>query len=103
MSSLHHLKTKHLREIVGAFFCFYDVNFTSVFSNANEAVSESNLEDALLDNLHGFLMELGHGFCLEARQKSIVTQDSADKMALHEVPTLVNNPKFDSPACITRI
>jgi predicted nuclease of restriction endonuclease-like (RecB) superfamily len=39
---------------------------------ASEAVSESSLEDALLDNLHEFLMELGHGFCLEARQKSIV-------------------------------
>lgn len=26
----------------------------------------------------------------------------AGKMLLHEVPTLVNNPKFDSPACIVR-
>jgi predicted nuclease of restriction endonuclease-like (RecB) superfamily len=34
---------------------------------ASEAVSESNLEAALLDNLHEFLMEPGHGFCLEAR------------------------------------
>lgn len=28
-----------------------------------EAVSESDLEDALLDKLQEFLLELGHGFC----------------------------------------
>ena len=28
-----------------------------------EAVSESDLEDALLDKLQDFLLELGHGFC----------------------------------------
>lgn len=39
---------------------------------AKEAVAESDLESALLDHLQEFLMELGHGFCLEARQKSIV-------------------------------
>ena len=37
-----------------------------------ETVSESNLEDALLDKLQDFLLELGYGFCFEARQKSIV-------------------------------
>lgn len=35
-----------------------------------EAVSESDLEDALLDKLQDFLLELGNGFCFEARQKS---------------------------------
>ena len=39
---------------------------------ATDAVSESNLEAALLDNLHEFPIELDHGFCLEAQQKSIV-------------------------------
>jgi len=55
---------------------------------ASEAVSESNLEDALLDNLHGFLMELGHGFCLEARQKSIVigkTRGFVDLVFYHRI------------------
>ncbi len=37
-----------------------------------EAVSESRLEDALLDRLQEFLLELGHGFCFEARQQRIV-------------------------------
>ena len=35
-------------------------------------MGESSLEDALLDKLEGFLLELGHGFCFEARQKRIL-------------------------------
>ena len=41
-----------------------------------EAVAESYLEQALLENLQDFLLELGHGFCLEARQKSILIGDT---------------------------
>lgn len=37
-----------------------------------EVMAESDLEDALLDKLQDFLLELGHGFCFEARQKSIL-------------------------------
>lgn len=37
-----------------------------------EAVSEGRLEDALLDRLQAFLLELGHGFCFEARQKRLL-------------------------------
>jgi len=39
------------------------------------AVEESDLETALLDNLQEFLLEMGHGFCLEARQKRILIGD----------------------------
>ncbi len=35
-------------------------------------LEESDLESALLDNLQAFIMELGNGFCLEARQKRIL-------------------------------
>lgn len=35
-------------------------------------VEESDLETALLDNLQDFIIELGNGFCLEARQKRIL-------------------------------
>lgn len=42
---------------------------------AKEVMGESNLEDALLDKLQDFLLELGHGFCFEARQKRIVIGD----------------------------
>lgn len=38
----------------------------------HQFLEESELEDALLDHLQEFLLELGHGFCLEARQKRIL-------------------------------
>ncbi|MCB5265739.1 MAG: PDDEXK nuclease domain-containing protein [Candidatus Cloacimonetes bacterium] len=41
-----------------------------------EVMSESDLEDQLLDKLQGFLLELGHGFCFEARQKAILIEDT---------------------------
>jgi predicted nuclease of restriction endonuclease-like (RecB) superfamily len=37
-----------------------------------EIVEESDLEKALLDNLQQFIIELGYGFCFEARQKRIL-------------------------------
>jgi predicted nuclease of restriction endonuclease-like (RecB) superfamily len=37
-----------------------------------EVMGESDVEDALLDKLQEFLLELGHGFCFEARQKKIL-------------------------------
>lgn len=40
-----------------------------------EAMRESDLADALLDKLQDFLLELGRGFCLEARQKRILIGD----------------------------
>lgn len=43
---------------------------------AREVMSESDLEDALLDKLQDFLLELGHGFCFEARQKRILIGDT---------------------------
>lgn len=39
---------------------------------SSEVVSEGDLEDALLDKLQAFLLELGHGFCFEARQKRLL-------------------------------
>jgi len=39
---------------------------------SREAMGESGLENALLDRLQDFLLELGYGFCFEGRQKRIV-------------------------------
>ena len=41
-----------------------------------EVMSESHLEEQLLDKLQEFLLELGHGFCFEARQKRILIGES---------------------------
>ncbi len=42
---------------------------------SKEVMSESDLENSLLDRLQDFLLELGHGFCFEARQKRILIGD----------------------------
>lgn len=44
--------------------------------DAKDAVSESDLEQALMDHLQEFMLELGQGFCFEARQKRIVIDDN---------------------------
>jgi predicted nuclease of restriction endonuclease-like (RecB) superfamily len=41
-----------------------------------EVMSESHLEEQLLEKLQDFLLELGHGFCFEARQKRILIGDT---------------------------
>ena len=38
---------------------------------AKDVVYENALQQALIDNLEDFLIELGHGFCFEAKQKRI--------------------------------
>lgn len=43
--------------------------------DARDAVSESDLEQALMDHLKEFMLELGEGFCFEARQKRIIIDD----------------------------
>lgn len=43
--------------------------------DVKEAVSESDLEQALMDHLQKFMLELGEGFCFVARQKRIVIDD----------------------------
>lgn len=48
----------------------YVFEFLGVHSD--EVMPESRLEHALLDKLEAFLLELGRGFCFEARQRRIL-------------------------------
>lgn len=53
-----------------------------------EVMSESHLEDQLLDRIQDFLLELGHGFCFEARQKRILigeTHNFVDLVFYHRI------------------
>jgi predicted nuclease of restriction endonuclease-like (RecB) superfamily len=43
--------------------------------NAKDVVLETDLEQAIMDNLQNFLLEMGNGFCFEARQKKILIED----------------------------
>jgi predicted nuclease of restriction endonuclease-like (RecB) superfamily len=40
--------------------------------NIKDVVEESDLETALLNHLQEFIIEMGNGFCFEARQKRIL-------------------------------
>jgi predicted nuclease of restriction endonuclease-like (RecB) superfamily len=42
--------------------------------------SESDPESALLDQIQAFLLELGHGFCFEARQKRVTLDNEHDRI-----------------------
>ena len=43
--------------------------------DAKDVVEESELESALMDHLQEFMLELGNGFCFEARQKRILVDE----------------------------
>lgn len=47
-----------------------------------EKYSENDLEEALLNHLQEFLLELGTGFCFEARQKRISIDNEHDRVDL---------------------
>ena len=56
--------------------------------NERALVTETNLEQAILDNLQRFLLEMGHGFCFEARQKRILIDEDyffADLVFYHRI------------------
>lgn len=42
---------------------------------AKDVIEESDLETALMDHLQEFMLELGHGFCFEARQQRILIDE----------------------------
>lgn len=58
----------------------YVLEFTGLA--AHPRYLESDLETALLDHLQAFLLELGTGFCFEARQKRITVGNEHDYLDL---------------------
>lgn len=56
--------------------------------NDRALVIENDLEQSILDNLQRFLLEMGHGFCFEARQKRILIDEDyffADLVFYHRI------------------
>lgn len=56
--------------------------------NERVLVTENDLEQSILDNLQNFLLEMGHGFCFEARQKRILIDEDyffADLVFYHRI------------------
>ena len=58
----------------------YILEFTGL--ETKEKYSESDLESALLNHIEDFLLELGTGFCFEARQKRISIANEHDRIDL---------------------
>ena len=58
----------------------YVLEFTGLAEKSHYL--ESDLEKALLDHLQSFLLELGTGFCFEARQKRITVGNEHDHLDL---------------------
>lgn len=55
---------------------------------AKNVIEEDVLEQALIDHLEEFMLELGMGFCLEARQKKLLIDDryfKADLVFYHRI------------------
>ena len=56
--------------------------------SAKDVIEESELEQAIIDHLEEFMLELGMGFCLEARQKKLLIDDryfKADLVFYHRI------------------
>ncbi|MCD8092864.1 MAG: PDDEXK nuclease domain-containing protein [Bacteroides sp.] len=56
--------------------------------NERALITENNLEQSILDNLQHFLLEMGHGFYFEARQKRILIDEDyffADLVFYHRI------------------
>ncbi len=60
-------ETTNIQEIIKSPFTFEFLGL-----KAKDVVEESDIETALLTQIQEFLLELGYGFCFEARQKRIV-------------------------------
>lgn len=72
LSALAHAKAETLQpaQIIRDPYVFEFLGLRS-----RDVMGESDLEDALLDRLQDFLLEMGHGFCFEARQKRLLIGD----------------------------
>lgn len=53
----------------------YFFEFLNLPQREQDLVKEKELETLLLDNLREFILEMGNGFCFEARQKRILIGD----------------------------
>lgn len=72
LSNITHQKTKP-EPSINLIKNVYAFEFLGI--HAPETLEETDLETALLNHLREFILELGNGFCLEARQKRILIGD----------------------------
>ena len=72
LSKLVHQKAEHITPVD---ILKNPMTFEFLDLPVKDVLEESDIEQALIDNLQLFLLELGTGFCFEARQKRILIDD----------------------------
>ncbi|MEA3443195.1 MAG: PDDEXK nuclease domain-containing protein [Bacteroidota bacterium] len=72
LSRLVHQKAEQLTPV---HFLKNPMAFEFLDLPVKDILEESDIEQAVIDNLQMFLLELGNGFCFEARQKRILIDD----------------------------
>lgn len=72
LSELIHQKAENLQAID---IIKNPMTFEFLDLPVKDILEESDIEQALIDNLQAFILELGNGFCFEARQKRILIDD----------------------------
>jgi len=86
--ALHKLATTETQQLTPRDILHDPVTLEFLGLQSQDVFSETKLETAILNHLQQFLLEMGRGFCFEARQKRIlVDQDyfKADLIFYHRV------------------
>ena len=70
--TLQRLTAKHAQQITPRDIIHNPVTLEFLGIESQDVYTETKLETAILNNLQRFLLEMGRGFCFEARQKRIL-------------------------------
>ena len=85
---MHKLATTETQQLTPRDVLHDPVTLEFLGLQSQDVFSETKLETAILNHLQQFLLEMGRGFCFEARQKRIlIDQDyfKADLIFYHRV------------------
>ena len=86
--ALQKLATKHAQQLAPRDILHNPVTLEFLGIEQQEVYTETKLESYILNHLQAFLLEMGRGFCFEARQKRIlIDQDyfKADLIFYHRI------------------
>ena len=82
------LTAPHSEEFDGIMDIRQPYTFEFLGLKATEVLKENDIEESLISHLQEFLLEMGKGFCFEARQKRLIIDDEyyfADLVFYHRI------------------
>lgn len=86
--ALQHLVAQKAQQLTPKDILHNPVTLEFLGLESQEVFTETKLETAILNNLQKFLLEMGRGFCFEARQKRILVDQNyfkADLIFYHRI------------------